>query len=115
MPEPVTTSVSTPMLMPILTYIWVALIAMFGGLVSFIRRLNKRNTPMPMRRLFITLVGELVISAFAGLITYWLCQYWGLHPALTAVFVATSGHLGGKSIDAIGRIWMGVLDKGTQS
>ena len=52
-----------------------------------------------------------MISAFAGLITYWLCQYWGLHQAMTAVFVATSGHLGGKSIDAIGRIWMGVLNE----
>lgn len=106
-PDPNTSST----LMPILTYLWVMLIAMFGGLVSFIRRINKRTTPMPLRRLFITLAGELVISAFAGLITYWLCQYWGLHPAMTAVFVATSGHLGGKSIDAIGRIWMSVLDE----
>ena len=106
-PDPNTSAI----VMPILTYLWVALIAMFGGLVSFIRKLNKRTVPMPLRRLFLTLAGELVISAFAGLITYWLCQYWGLHQAMTAVFVATSGHLGGKSIDAIGHIWMGVLNE----
>lgn len=102
-------------LIQFLTYAWVVVVSMFGGLVSFIRRRNATTPKVPMKEQLGILFGELAISAFAGLITYWLCQYWGLHSALTAVFIAVSGHLGGKSIDAVARIWLGVIDKGNSA
>ena len=100
------------LLIQFLTYLWVIVVSMFGGLVSFIRRRNATTPRPPLKEQLGILFGELAISAFAGLITYWLCQYWGLESALTAVFIAVSGHLGGKSIDAAGRIWLGIIDKG---
>ena len=103
------------LLIQVLTYAWVLLVSMFGGLVSFIRRRNATTPKVPLKEQVGILFGEMTVSAFSGLITYWLCLYWDLHPALTAVFIAISGHLGGKSIDAVGRIWLGIIDKGNQA
>lgn len=86
-----------------ITYIWVGLLAMGGGLVAFIRRLNKSRKPQPLSLIFIKLMGELVISAFAGVVTFYLCEYLGISPLLTAVMVAVSGHLGGNAIDLISK------------
>lgn len=92
------------------TYGWVIALAALGGLVSFIRRLNKATKPKPLRLIFLKLGGELIISAFAGLITYWLCQYWSVPSPLEAVAIGVSGHLGGRAIDSVGRIWLAILD-----
>lgn len=86
-----------------LTYLWVGLLAMAGGLVAFIRRLNKQETPQPLGIVFIKLISELIISAFAGVITFYLCEYLGVSPLLTAVFVGISGHMGGNLIDLISK------------
>ena len=59
----------------LLTYIWVSLLAMAGGLVAFIRRLNKKRTPEPLGLILIKLIGELVIPGFAGLVTFYLCEF----------------------------------------
>lgn len=86
-----------------LTYLWVGLLAMSGGLVAFIRRLNKQDKPQPLWLIFIKLIGELIISAFAGVITFYLCEHLGVSPLLTAVFVGISGHMGGNLIDLISK------------
>ncbi|MCD6252332.1 MAG: phage holin family protein [Psychrobacter sp.] len=89
----------------LLTYMWVFLLAVTGGLVAFIRKLNKARKPLPLTKLFVRLSGELVISGFAGVVTFYLCEYWGFDQLLTAVMVAISGHLGGSAIDRISKIW----------
>lgn len=45
------------------------------------------------------LIGELCVSAFAGLIAFWLCEWWGVQPLLTAAVVAMSGHAGARGIN----------------
>lgn len=94
-----------------LTYLWVFLLAIAGGLVAFIRRLNKSHKPLPLLELFIRLSGELIISGFAGVITFYLCEYWEFDQLLTAVLVAISGHLGGGAIDKIAKIWDAITAK----
>lgn len=84
-----------------LTYLWVGLLAMAGGLVAFIRRLNTQEKPQSLGVVFVKLLGELIISGFAGIVTFYLCEHLGVAPLLTAVFVAISGHLGGNAIDVI--------------
>ena len=96
----------------LLTYIWVSLLAMAGGLVAFIRRLNKKCTPEPLGLILIKLIGELVISGFAGLVTFYLCEFLEVQPLLTAVLVAISGHMGGNAIDLISKRAEKLLDKG---
>ncbi len=84
-----------------LTYTWVLLLASAGGLVAFIRRLNNAKEPQPLKILLIKLLGELVISAFAGIVTFYLCEHLETQSLLTAVLVAISGHLGGNAIDVL--------------
>ncbi|SPX85322.1 phage holin family protein [Moraxella ovis] len=86
-----------------ITYLWVVLLAMAGGLVAFIRRLNRQRKPERLSVVFIKLIGETAVSAFAGVVTFYLCEYLETEPLLTAVAVAISGHLGGNAIDAIGK------------
>lgn len=96
-----------------LTYVWVIALAMFGGLVAFIRRLNVATKSVPLKTIFLKLIGELAIAAFAGLLTFWLCQSWGLDGTMSALCVGVSGHMGGKAIDGIGRVWLAAIkDKG---
>lgn len=41
------------------------------------------------------------MSAFAGLMAFWLCEYSNLNPLLTSAIVGMSGHAGAK-----GLIWL---------
>lgn len=100
-----------PTTFSLLTYLWVFLLAMAGGLVAFIRRLNLSPKPLPLSEVFIKLFGELIISGFAGVLTFYLCEYWDFDQLLTAVLVAISGHLGGGAIDRISKIWDAIVDK----
>lgn len=79
----------------LLTYGWVFALAMLGGLVNFTRKLQ-----MGHARVFniVELIGELVTSAFAGVITFWLCEHSGLSPLVTAALVGISGHMGSRSL-----------------
>ena len=79
----------------ILTYGWVFALAILGGVVSFMRKLQSGHT-----RAFniIEFVGEIVTSAFAGVLTFWMCEHSGLSPLVTAAFVGISGHMGSRAI-----------------
>lgn len=78
-----------------LTYAWVFLLSILGGVVNFMRKLQEGHT-----RAFniIEFVGELVTSAFAGVITFWLCENAQLAPLVTAALVGVSGHAGSRAI-----------------
>lgn len=78
-----------------LTYGWVFALAILGGVVSFMRKLQDGHT-----RVFnlIEFIGEIVTSAFAGVLTFWMCEHSGLSPLVTAAFVGISGHMGSRAI-----------------
>lgn len=78
-----------------LTYIWVFALSMFGGIVSFAKKVKAGNARAFNLNEFI---GELVTSGFAGLITFWLCELGNIQPLLAAVFIAISGHMGCRVI-----------------
>lgn len=44
------------------------------------------------------LLGELTTSAFAGMLTFWLCESTGISPLMTAAFVGISGHMGSRAV-----------------
>lgn len=78
-----------------MAYLWVFGLALFGGLVSFIQK-AKRGA---VRAWNVTeLIGELLISAFAGLLTFYLCEAAELSQPLSAAFIAISGHMGPRAI-----------------
>ena len=79
----------------VITYAWVFALAILGGVVSFMRKLQQGHV-----RAFniIEFIGEIVTSAFAGVITFWLCENAALSPLVTAAFVGVSGHMGSRAI-----------------
>ena len=79
----------------LLTYAWVFGLAMLGGAASFVRRV--RNGEAKYSNI-IELIGELVVSAFAGLVTFFLCRTANFDEMLTAAFIAISGHMGTRVI-----------------
>ncbi|WP_333662837.1 phage holin family protein [Acinetobacter sp.] len=96
----------------LLTYGWIIALSMFGGLVAFIRRLNQAKEPQPLSVVFWRLTGELIVSAFAGIITVLLCIYWEMPLVLIGVLAGIAGHLGGKAIDTFVLIWKSVISGG---
>lgn len=96
----------------LITYGWIIGLSMFGGLVAFIRRLNQSPEPQPLRLIFWRLTGELIVSAFAGIITVLLCIYWNMPLVLIGVLAGIAGHLGGKAIDTFVLIWKSVISGG---
>ena len=78
-----------------ITYAWVILISMWGGAVSFIGKLKSGNT-----RAFniVEFIGEIFISAFSGLLTFYLCESANIDKLHEIVLVAISGHMGARVI-----------------
>jgi len=78
-----------------ITYGWVFALAILGGVVSFMRKLQLGHT-----RVFnlVEFIGEIVTSAFAGVLTFWMCEHSGLSPLMTAAFVGISGHMGSRAL-----------------
>lgn len=78
-----------------ITYGWVFALAILGGVVSFMRKLQLGHT-----RVFnlVEFIGEIVTSAFAGVLTFWICEHSGLSPLMTAAFVGISGHMGSRAL-----------------
>ena len=79
----------------LITYLWVTGLAAWGGPVSFYRKVKSGET-----RVFnvVELIGEIATSAFAGLITFWLCEAAQLDPLVTAALVGVSGHMGSRAL-----------------
>lgn len=79
----------------VITYIWVIGLSAIGGVVSFLQKYKAGHA-----RAFniIELIGELVTSAFVGVITFWLCEYSNFSSLLTAALVGISGHMGSRGM-----------------
>lgn len=78
-----------------LTYLWVLVLATLGGTVSFIRKVKQGHARAWN---FTEFIGEIFVAAFAGLITFFLCDWSGVDPRLTAALIGISGHMGSRAI-----------------
>lgn len=79
----------------LLTYVWVFGLAALGGFVNFMRKVREGHTQMFN---VVEFIGEIVTSAFAGIITFWLCESSNIDPLLTAALVGISGHMGSRAL-----------------
>ena len=84
-----------PTTYPLITYAWVLLLSSWGGMVSWLRK-RKRGIARPFN--LVELIGEIMTSVFAGMLTFWLCEASGISPLVTAALVAISGHMGTRAI-----------------
>jgi len=78
-----------------LPYAWVLLLSIFGGIVNFMQKVRSGE----ISRFSITeLFGEMVTSAFAGVITFLLCKAADINELITAALVGVAGHMGSRLI-----------------
>ncbi|MDE2441395.1 MAG: phage holin family protein [Betaproteobacteria bacterium] len=84
-----------PTTFSMLTYAWVFALSAWGGAVNFVRKV-RNGSARPFN--VMELVGELMTSAFAGIITFWLCNAADIQPLITAALVGISGHMGSRAI-----------------
>lgn len=79
----------------LVTYFWVFILSIWGGIVNYLRKVN---TGAIARYSLVELIGELVISGFCGVMTFYLCEASDFEGTLTAAFVGISGHMGSRGI-----------------
>lgn len=84
-----------PSTIPWLAYVWVIILSLLGGMVNFANRVQKRQTTW---RDFAGLFAELITSVFVGVVTYYVCEWQGFAPLLTAALVGVTAHMGTRAI-----------------
>jgi VanZ family protein len=89
-----------------ITYVWVFILAMFGGAVSYLRKL-KNGRKWKITDFLI----EILTAAFTGITMFFLCQSLGLSQVFTAALVGISGHFSSRAITLFGAIMDKVLKK----
>lgn len=70
-------------------------IALLGGFSRWYMAVRRGETNMLS---FSALIGELAVSAFAGLLTFWICESFNVSPLITAAAAGLAGHAGGNGI-----------------
>lgn len=75
--------------------LWMLAIAALGGVANFYQKVKTGKS-----RAFnvMELVGEVLVSAFVGIVTFWICKGYNVNEWLTAAAVAITGHMGSRAI-----------------
>lgn len=90
-----TISPKDPLSYPLRVYGFMLAMAILGGFVSWYAKVRRKE--IPAGSLF-HLIGEVTTSAFAGMLTFFACEYANFPQILTAAVVGVSGHMGAKLI-----------------
>jgi len=91
----------------LLIYFWVIGIASMGGFVSYIQKLKKGVIERPSLMEF---MGEIMISGFVGLLTFWICEAAGLDMIWTAPLIGISGHMGSRFIFVLEKLFQARIE-----
>ena len=78
-----------------MTYLWVVGLSAWGSVVQVLRR---ATSDMPLAKKVQFIVAEIIISTFAGMVTFFLCEWSNLDKMLAAALIAISGHMGARAI-----------------
>lgn len=102
------TVLKTPLSYSLQEYGIVLATALLGGLANWWIKVRKGELVVWS---IAALIGELCVSAFAGLMAFWLCEWWVLPPLLTAAVVGMSGHAGARGLNALESIGQDVIER----
>lgn len=83
----------------LITYLWVVCLSALGGTVSHFVKYQSGEQ--------LTFKGwciDVVISGFVGIITFFLCEYAGFPPILTAATVGITSHQGTRGLMLLTKI-----------
>lgn len=78
------------------TYVWMIGLSLFGGVVRVAREVHSQRKPF--KEIIAIFVVEMLTSAFAGLITFLLCQASEINPMYTAIFTSLAGWMGVRAL-----------------
>ena len=101
-------SVRNPLNISLREYGFFLGLAVLGGVASWWSKVRRGELPIWNISAFI---GELVISAFAGLMAFYLCEWWGMPPLLTAAIVGMSGHAGARGLSWLESLGQRAIEK----
>lgn len=73
-----------------LTWLWIVGMSIFGGMISYYKKLNKKEFKHSLYRLF----GEVGTSVFVGNVTFALCDYANFDWQLTIAMVSIASFKG---------------------
>jgi hypothetical protein len=79
----------------LLTYLWVLFVSLWAGIAHNLKRIaeNKETKISPL-----SLLIDVVISGFVGLITFFLCEAAKMPPMLSAAIIGISAHMGSRAL-----------------
>ncbi|MDH6185472.1 phage holin family protein [Polaromonas sp. CG_23.6] len=100
--------VKTPLSYSLQEYGIVLATALLGGLASWWMKVRRGEL---LAWNLSALIGELCVSAFAGLVAFWLCEYSNFNPLLTSAIVGMSGHAGVKALTWIETVGQRIIEK----
>jgi len=80
---------------PLLTYIWVLILSLWGGITHHIKKVKNG---VIARFSISELIGDLFIAGFIGVLTFYLCEYAQFDKMLTAFLVGISSHMGTRGL-----------------
>jgi phage tail tape-measure protein len=101
-------ALKTPLSYSLREYGVVLATALIGGLASWWIKVRRGELQAWN---IAALIGELSVSAFAGMLAFWLCEYLNFHPLLTASIVGMSGHAGAKGLSWLESIGKKSIEK----
>lgn len=81
-----------------LTIVWISALSTLGATVGYIKKI-KTGTIERFR--ISELIGEIVVSFFLAIITYFLCIGSGINEVLTVGIVGVVSHLGTKGLSML--------------
>lgn len=87
-------------------FFWFGLLAVWGGTANYLSRIKDSDTAFSIMEL----VGEWTISAFAGIITAYVCYEMEFSFYMTAAMSGIAGHMGGRGISLV-EDWISMLAK----
>jgi len=77
-----------------ITYLWVSILSLWGGCANYVQKLRSGTSRFNLMEIF----GELIVSGFAGVLTFFVCAATHTPEVVTAVCVGISGHMGARII-----------------
>mgnify|MGYP006052462475 FL=1 len=94
----------------VFTYVTVLILACFGGVVDFVDELRKSTERLSMKVILFNLFARLLMSAFAGLIMFWILQEQSedgvvILSGYSAMSIAITGFLGDQAVKVFIKIW----------
>ncbi len=83
-----------------ITYAWVFSLSSWGGIAGYIRKIKSGCARFSIAEL----IGEICISGFVGIITFFLCESAQIHQVLAAAVIGISSHMGSRAILTMERL-----------